>query len=89
MSTMTQADFAVVGVAGHRPLRALIYRGPASGEGLSEAVAQLLESSPRKFKVQFAGPNEVVDVSAESLKAVDLYAQPGGPGKPTRRFLIF
>jgi hypothetical protein len=81
---MLQADFAEAGVAAHRPLRAIVYRGPASGEGLSEAVAQLLESSPRKFKVQFAGPGEAIDVSAESLKTVDLYAQPGGPGKSTR-----
>ncbi|GIZ36950.1 hypothetical protein CKM354_000041500 [Cercospora kikuchii] len=58
--------------------RALVYRGPATSEGLPEAVAQLLESSPRHFEVQYAGPNEAVDISAGALRAVDLYAQPGG-----------
>ncbi|TWU74015.1 hypothetical protein ED733_000780 [Metarhizium rileyi] len=59
--------------------RALVYRGPASGEGLAEAVANLLESSPRNFEVQYAGPREAINVSHESLSKVQLYAQPGGP----------
>lgn len=60
--------------------RALVYRGPAGHGDLSEAVAQLLESSPRRFEVQYAGPKEAVDVTRESLASVELYAQPGGPG---------
>ncbi|CCE28894.1 hypothetical protein E4U22_001225 [Claviceps purpurea] len=59
--------------------RALVYRGPAGHGDLSEAVAQLLESSPRRFEVQYAGPKEAVDVTRESLASVELYAQPGGP----------
>ncbi|ODA81370.1 hypothetical protein RJ55_04335 [Drechmeria coniospora] len=59
--------------------RALVYRGSSTSRGLPEAVAQLLESSPRNFEVRFAGPDEAVDVTAESLSAVELYAQPGGP----------
>lgn len=66
--------------------RALVYRGPATSEGLPEAVAQLLESSPRHFEVQYAGPNEAVDISAEALRAVDLYAQPGGDGMINNSF---
>lgn len=67
--------------------RALVYRGPASGPGLAEAVAQLLESSSRNFEVRYAGPGEATEVSSESLRAVEVYAQPGGPGTWTR-FLI-
>lgn len=69
----------------NRP-RALVYRGPATTKGLPEAVAQLLESSPRNFDVAYAGPDEAVHISAESLSAVELYAQPGGPGM-LERFL--
>ncbi|EXU96775.1 biotin-protein ligase domain protein [Metarhizium robertsii] len=47
--------------------RALVYRGPASSHGLPEAVARLLESSPRRFEVQYAGPSEAVQVSHETL----------------------
>lgn len=60
--------------------RALVYRGPAGDADLSKAVAQLLESSPQNFEVQYAGPKETVDITRESLSSVDLYAQPGGPG---------
>lgn len=60
--------------------KALVYRGPATSEGLPEAVAHLLESSPRQFEVRYAGPGEDIDITAETLRAVDLYAQPGGPG---------
>lgn len=60
--------------------RALVYRGPAGDGDLSKAVAQLLESSPQNFEVQYAGPKETVDITRESLSSVDLYAQPGGPG---------
>ena len=60
--------------------KALVYRGPAAGPGLSEAVAGLLESSPQKFQVQYVGPNETIGISSQSLSNVDLYAQPGGPG---------
>ncbi|KHN94757.1 biotin protein ligase [Metarhizium album ARSEF 1941] len=51
--------------------RALVYRGPASSHGLPEAVAKLLESSPRRFDVQYAGPSEAIQVSPESLSKVD------------------
>jgi hypothetical protein len=60
--------------------RALVYRGPCTSDGLPEAVAKLLESSPQSFDVQYAGPGEAINVSSQSLSQVDLYAQPGGPG---------
>ena len=67
--------------------RALVYRGPSANVGCPEAVAQLLEASPRNFEVRYAGPNETIQISSETLKSVDLYAQPGGEGiaRGTRR----
>ncbi|OAQ61406.1 biotin protein ligase [Pochonia chlamydosporia 170] len=59
--------------------RALVYRGPAACKGCAEAVAQLLENSPQKFTVTYVGPNEDTNISSDSLKGVDVYAQPGGP----------
>ncbi|KAM5381878.1 hypothetical protein ACJZ2D_002868 [Fusarium nematophilum] len=52
-------------------LNALVYRGPAACEGCPEAVAELLESSPWKFNVAFAGPEEDIDVDEHSLKDLD------------------
>ncbi|KAG5983344.1 hypothetical protein E4U43_006291, partial [Claviceps pusilla] len=72
-------DKTVTPDASARRPRALVYRGPAGHSDLSKAVAQLLESSPRHFEVQYAGPKEAVDVTRESLASVQLYAQPGGP----------
>ncbi|SMR60846.1 unnamed protein product [Zymoseptoria tritici ST99CH_1A5] len=59
--------------------QAIVYRGPAASEGLPESVAYLLQSSPRNFEVRYAGPNEDLSISAETLRDVSLYAQPGGP----------
>lgn len=55
---------------------ALVYRGPASSEGCPEAVGRLLEA--QSFRVVYCGPDEEVDVSAESLAGAQVYAQPGG-----------
>lgn len=60
--------------------KALVYRGPAACDGCPEAVAQLLESSPWRFKVVYVGPSENVDLDENSLEGVDVYAQAGGPG---------
>ncbi|HCT78290.1 MAG TPA: hypothetical protein DGT23_17280 [Micromonosporaceae bacterium] len=60
-----------------RPL-ALVYRGPASCTGCSEAVAALLRSTPTRFRIEFCGPGEKVKISAESLATATVYAQPGG-----------
>lgn len=57
-----------------------MYRGNASCDGCSEAVARLLQSSPRNFQVQYAGPDEEIQISAESLNRVVLFAQPDGGG---------
>lgn len=64
--------------AGDRPL-ALVYRGPASEPaGCAEAVAELLESSRYGFDVRHVGPREALPLTADTLAAAAVYAQPGG-----------
>ncbi|KAM3528830.1 hypothetical protein NHJ13051_002231 [Beauveria bassiana] len=60
--------------AADRP-RAFVWLGPKDDPDLSEAVGQLLESSPHNFQVAYVGPK---DITAESLKTVKLLAFPGG-----------
>lgn len=57
---------------------ALVYRGPAGCQGCSEAVAAVLETSKYQFRVEYVGPNEPLQLNAETLKHAILYAQPGG-----------
>ncbi|KAG8409521.1 hypothetical protein J3459_017437 [Metarhizium acridum] len=59
--------------------RALVYRGPAVCQNCPGALAQLLESSPQKFTVTYAGPGDDVKVTAESLRDVHVFAYGGGP----------
>ena len=68
-----------------RPL-ALVYRGPAGGQGCSEAVAEMLASSQWHFDVQYVGPNERLALSAAALQTATLYAQPGGSGELTQAY---
>lgn len=60
-----------------RPL-AMVYRGPASCSGCSEAVAHLFETGSTPLRVQYCGPNEDLDVPAGLQARPLLYAQPGG-----------
>lgn len=60
-----------------RPV-ALVYRGRASCAGCSEAVAAVLEHGPTSFRTVFCGPDENVQLSANSLAGANVYAQPGG-----------
>lgn len=76
--TIAQAIGSVIRDA---PLQALVYRGPASCEGCPESVGALLESSPTNINVTYVGPNEDVDITAESLSQADIYAHPGGGSK--------
>lgn len=64
----------------HSSYKALIYRGPAACDGCPESVAALLQSSSLKFEVEYAGPDEDIDIDADSLRDVDLFVQPGGGG---------
>lgn len=59
---------------------ALVYRGPASCDGCSEAVAALLRSSGWNFDVQYVGPLESDHITSTTLARAALYAQPGGDG---------
>lgn len=62
-------------------LQAYVYRGPASCDGCPESVGELLESSCRKINVTYVGPNEDIDITAESLSEADIYVHPGGGGR--------
>lgn len=79
MATMTGTVSGSAGLVRPQP-QALVYRGPEACPGCPEAVGLLLESSPSKFRVTYAGPDEEVDITADSLRETDVYAQPGGPG---------
>lgn len=60
-------------------MRAFVYRGPASCAGCPEAVAQLLQSTPNTtIDITYVGPEEKTQITAETLKTADIYAQPGG-----------
>lgn len=69
-------------------LNAMIYRGTSGCEGCSESVQVLLESAYPDINVTFAGPDEDVQINAESLRQVDIFVQPGGPGTYRSAFTI-
>lgn len=69
-------------------LNAMIYRGTSGCEGCSESVQVLLESAYPDINVTFAGPDEDVQINAESLRQVDIFVQPGGPGTCRSAFPI-
>lgn len=60
-----------------RPV-ALVYRGPASCPGCSEAVAALLANGPVAMRPVFCGPHEALDLGPATLAGATVYAQPGG-----------
>lgn len=57
---------------------ALVYRGSASCDGCSEAVAAILRASKYHFQVKYIGPRENLKLTAANLAGATLYAQPGG-----------
>ena len=57
---------------------ALVYRGPASCSGCSEAAAKLIKSASQKFHVAYVGPKERRKLTATNLRKAALYVQPGG-----------
>lgn len=61
-----------------RPL-ALVYRGRAARPtACSEAVAELLRSSPRGFDVRYVGSRHDLPLTPATLARAAVYAQPGG-----------
>lgn len=61
-------------------LHAMIYRGKQASEGCPESVGELLNSTYPNIQLTYAGPDEAVQINAETLGRVDIFAQPGGPG---------
>lgn len=80
IATSLLAGIMTLGHEECRP-KAIIYRGPAACEDCPESLASRLELSSSHFEVKFAGPNEDIDITAETLRGVQLYVQPGGGGK--------
>lgn len=74
------AVLAAMPTVAMRP-QALVYRSDATCDGCPEAVCNLLQSSKYNFKVTYAGPDEDVELDADALDGVQLFAYPGGPGK--------
>ena len=63
-----------------QPIRVMIYRGANSSENCPESVAALFKSTFPNVTITYAGPDEQVKITAETLSQVDVFAQPGGPG---------
>ncbi|MFI5781380.1 BPL-N domain-containing protein [Nocardia sp. NPDC051570] len=57
---------------------ALVYRGPATTPGCPEAVAALLRTTSTRLRVEYVGPHEELDLTAENLSRALIFAQPGG-----------
>lgn len=64
-------------VQGRGPL-ALVYRGPLSCPGCSEAAAKLVKKSAFDFTVKYIGPREKLALTYRNLSKAALYVQPGG-----------
>lgn len=62
-------------------INAMIYRVADGCEGCSESIQALLESAYPVIHITFAGPDEAVKINAESLRDMDMFLQPGGPGE--------
>ena len=55
-----------------------IYKGPAACEDCSDVVRRAIEKLGPKYKVDFVGAREDIDITDESLANYDIYVQPGG-----------
>lgn len=61
-----------------KPIRVAVYRGPAACETCPEAAKRAVENAGERYRVDFVGPDERVDISNTSLARYDVYVQPGG-----------
>ncbi|WP_367866207.1 BPL-N domain-containing protein [Pedobacter sp. WC2423] len=59
-------------------LRVAVYRGVASCEECAETVKSAIEKLGVKYKLDFVGPEELVDITEKNLSKYDIYVQPGG-----------
>ena len=71
-------DAAQVNAATTARTTVVVYRGPASCDGCSEAAAAWIRKVVPKFSVVYAGPAEKEKVTAALLGKAVLYVQPGG-----------
>lgn len=55
-----------------------VYRGPAGCDDCSEAVRTAIERLDPRYRVDFIGPQETVDITPATLRRYQLYVQPGG-----------
>ncbi|GAC1039305.1 BPL-N domain-containing protein [Pseudomonas sp. No.117] len=55
-----------------------VYRGPAGCDDCSETVRTALEHLDPRYRVDFIGPQESVDITPATLRRYALYVQPGG-----------
>lgn len=55
-----------------------IYRGPASCDDCSEALARTIMRISPRYHVDFVGPKERTDISPATLRHYRIYVQPGG-----------
>ncbi|MFD1813794.1 BPL-N domain-containing protein [Rhodococcus gannanensis] len=60
------------------PPLALVYRGPATVPGTAESVAEVLRTSPSRFRIEYVGPTDT-PITPETLSRATVFAQPGGP----------
>ncbi|MDT0869652.1 hypothetical protein, partial [Staphylococcus pseudintermedius] len=59
-------------------IRVAVYRGPAACENCPETLKAAIERLSSRYRVDFVGPGERIDINAETLSRYDVYAQPGG-----------
>ncbi|PYF69969.1 BPL-N domain-containing protein [Pedobacter nutrimenti] len=59
-------------------LRVAVYRGAASCDRCSRTVKSAIEKMGVKFRIDFVGPNEQIDITTKTLSRYDIYVQPGG-----------
>jgi len=55
-----------------------VYRGPAGCDDCAETVRTAIEHLAPRYRVDFIGPREAVDITPATLRRYALYVQPGG-----------
>ena len=61
-------------------IRAMIYRGKNACEECPESIAELFKCTFPEVQITYAGPDEDVQINADTLSQVDAFVQPGGDG---------
>lgn len=80
VASVLSAALAFHAFAGTRgdTVRVAVYRGPASCENCSETLKRAIEALGAKYRVDFVGADEPIDITPANLARYDVYAQPGG-----------